>query len=122
MVGAAGPLRPLATRLGLPLGTLGLPLLWAAGPLGTELLGAFGAAPHSVVADAGAGGEAFAVHVGHDPKAEGLDLLGAAQPHRRRAGVPAGLWHDAGVELDEGRVKLRRRGLLAAAAGELDSA
>ena len=90
MVGAGRPRRPLGAGLGRPLGTLGLPPGWPAGPLGAQLLGAFGAALHGAVADAGAGGAAFVVHVGHDPKAEGLDLLRAAQPDRRRAGVAAG--------------------------------
>jgi hypothetical protein len=122
MVGAAGPLRPLDTRSDRPLGTLGLPPLRTAGPLREQLLRALRAALHSAMADTGTLGAAFLVHIRHHPKAESLDLLGTTQPHRRRAGVAAGTWHPAGVEPDEGRVQLRRGGLLAAEAGELDGA
>ncbi len=122
MVGAAGPLRPLDTRSGRPLGTLGLPPGWTARPLRDQLLCALSAALHGAMADTAPLGAAFAVHVGHHPKAERFDLLGTTQPHRRRAAVATGSWHRAGVELDKRRVKLRRHGLLPAAAGELDGA
>src|SRR6266540_3671941 len=122
MVGAAGPLRPLAEGSGRPLGALGLPPGWTARPLREQLLRALSAALHGAMADTAPLGAAFAVHVGHDPEAEGFDLLGTTQPDRRSAGVPASWWHGAGVELDKGRVQLRRGGPLAAAARELDSA
>ena len=113
MVGTGGPLRPLSAGLGLPLGPLGLLLCSPAGPLGTQLLGALRAVLHGAEADAGTLGAALAVHVRHDPKAEGLDLLRGAQPHRRCPGVPACAGHGAGVELDERRVQLwRGRALL----------
>ena len=81
MVGAAGPFRPTGADLGLTLGTLSLPASWPAGSLRPQPLGAFRAALDGAVADAGPGGAAFGVHVGHHPKAEDLDLLGATQPH-----------------------------------------